>query len=88
MGTISNPDYIILLCERIAETRAFYLNVMRLPIEMDRPSWISFRVGSGLLTLRPRGQGLAWHDGPTVAGSACVQLAFRWPGCSSSSPTR
>ena len=79
IGAISNLDYIILLCERIAETREFYLNVMKFPLEMDRPNWVSFRVGSGLLTLRPRGQGLAWHDGPAVDGAACVQLAFRVP---------
>jgi glyoxylase I family protein len=79
IGTIGNLDYVILLCERMAETRAFYLDVMKFPLDMDRPNWVSFRVGSGLLTLRPRGQGLAWHDGPAVAGSACVQLAFRVP---------
>lgn len=78
-GTIGNLDYVILLCERMAETRAFYLEVMKLPLEMDRPNWASFRVGSCLLTLRPRGQGLAWQDGPTVSGSASVQLAFRVP---------
>jgi catechol 2,3-dioxygenase-like lactoylglutathione lyase family enzyme len=79
LGAISNLDYVILLCERMAETREFYLNVMKLPLDMDRPNWVSFRVGSGSLTLRPRGQGLAWHDGPAAAGSACVQLAFRVP---------
>jgi glyoxylase I family protein len=78
-STIGNLDYVILLCERMAETRAFYLDVMKFPLEMDRPNWVSFRVGSGLLTLRPRGQGLAWHDGPAVSGSASVQLAFRVP---------
>jgi len=52
---------------------------MRFPLEMDRPTWVSFRVGSGLLTLRPRGPGLAWDDGPAIAGSAAVQLAFRVP---------
>jgi catechol 2,3-dioxygenase-like lactoylglutathione lyase family enzyme len=79
IGAIGNLDYVILLCEHMAETRAFYLNVMKFPLEMDRPSWVSFRVGSGLLTLRPRGQGLAWQDGPAVSGSASVQLAFRVP---------
>ena len=78
-AAIRNFDYIILLCERLAETRAFYLETMKLPLEMDRPNWISFRVGSGLLTLRPRGPGLAWDDGPAVGGSASVQLAFRVP---------
>ena len=79
IGTINNLDYVILLCERMAETREFYLNVMKFPLEMDRPTWVSFRVGSGLLTLRLRGQGLAWHDGPAVSGAASVQLAFRVP---------
>jgi glyoxylase I family protein len=78
-GMIGNLDYVILLCERMAETRAFYLDVMKFPLEMDLPNWVSFRVGSGLLTLRPRGQGLAWHDGPAVSGSANIQLAFRVP---------
>jgi glyoxylase I family protein len=77
LGTISNLDYVILLCARMAETRAFYLDVMRFPLEMDRPEWVSFRVGSGLLTLRPRGQ-RSW-DGPAAEGAACIQLAFRVP---------
>jgi catechol 2,3-dioxygenase-like lactoylglutathione lyase family enzyme len=76
---ITNLDYIVLLCSRLAETRAFYLETLRFALEMDRPTWVSFRVGSGLLTLRPRGPGLAWDDGPAVAGSASVQLAFRVP---------
>lgn len=78
-AAIHNLDYIILLCERLAETRAFYLETLQLPLEMDHLSWVSFRVGSGLLTLRPRGQGLAWDDGPAIGGSASVQLAFRVP---------
>ena len=79
IGTIGNLDYVILLCRRMTETRAFYLDVMKFSLDMDRPTWVSFRVGSGLLTLRPRGQGLAWHDGPAVEGATCVQLAFRVP---------
>src|SRR5437667_10520482 len=76
---IRNLDYVILLCGRMAETRAFYLKTMKFPLEMDRADCVSFRVGSGLRTLRPRGPGLAWDDGPAVAGSASVQLAFRVP---------
>lgn len=79
IGTINNLDYVILLCQRMAETREFYLNVMKFPLETDRPNWVSFRVGSGLLTLRPRGSGVAGHDGPAADGSACIQLAFRVP---------
>jgi catechol 2,3-dioxygenase-like lactoylglutathione lyase family enzyme len=79
IGAISNLDYVILLCQHMAKTREFYLTVMKLPLEMDRPNWVSFRVGSGLLTLRPRGPSLSWDDGPAVDGSACIQLAFRVP---------
>jgi hypothetical protein len=60
IGTISNLDYVILLCERMTKTREFYLNVMKFPLEMDRADWVSFRVGSGLLTLRPRGLRGSW----------------------------
>ena len=79
IGTIGNLDYVILLCQRLAETRAFYLDVMKFTLEVDRPEWVSFRVGSGLLTLRPRGLLASVNDGPPVAGSACIQLAFRVP---------
>jgi catechol 2,3-dioxygenase-like lactoylglutathione lyase family enzyme len=76
---IRNLDYTILLCNHMKETRAFYKDVMGFPVELDRENWISFRVGATLLTLRPRGQGLAWDDGPSVPGSAATQLAFRVP---------
>ena len=74
IGTISNLDYVILLCERLAQTREFYLNVMKFSLEIDQPNWVSFRVGSGLLTLRPRGPFRTWHDGPAVGGGAGHQL--------------
>jgi glyoxylase I family protein len=77
--TIRNFDYTILLCSRMKETRAFYLDVMGFPIELDQEHWVSFRIGATLLTLRPRGTGPAWDDGGTVPGSAAVQLAFRVP---------
>ena len=79
LGTIGNLDYVILLCDRIARTREFYLNVMKFSLEMDRPEWVSFRVGSGLLTLRSRGSLGSWQNGPAVDGAASVQLAFRVP---------
>jgi glyoxylase I family protein len=80
IGAIRNIDYVILLCEEMVRTRRFYLEVMKFPLEKDTPDWVSFRVGSGLLSLRPRGAPRAsWQDGPAVAGSAEVQLAFRVP---------
>jgi len=63
----------------MADTRAFYRDVMGFPIETDMPTWVSFRVGSALLSLRPRGPWSVCDDGPVVAGSASVQLAFRVP---------
>ena len=71
LGGISNFDYAVLLCNRMEETRAFYRDVMRFPIEIDRENWVSFRVGATLLTLRPR------DEGKPTSGSAAVQLAFR-----------
>ena len=76
---IHNFDYAVLLCRNMAETKAFYQDVMGFPVEVDRPNWVSFRVGATLLTLRPRGPAPAWDDGPAVYGSAAVQLAFRVP---------
>jgi len=61
------------------ETKEFYLHVMGFPLAHDSERWVSFQVGSALLTLRPRGPGLAWDDGPIAPGSAAVQLAFRVP---------
>jgi glyoxylase I family protein len=76
---IRNLDYTILLCKNMKETKAFYNDVMGFPVEADLENWVSFRVGATLLTLRPRGQWTAWEDGPSVPGSAAVQLAFRVP---------
>lgn len=79
MESITNLDYTVLLCRRMDETRAFYRDVMRFPIETDLENWVSFRVGTSLLTLRPR---VSWsfheieHD---TQPSSSVQLAFRVP---------
>ena len=76
---IHNFDYAVLLCKNMQEPRAFYKDVMGFPLELDSDSWVSFRVGATLLTLRPRGPWAAWDDGPAVPGSAAIQLAFRVP---------
>ena len=76
LEAIRNVDYIILLCEDIETSRAFYLDVMGFTLEEDHPHWVKFRVGATCLTLRPRGQWRAWHDGAAVPGAAAVQLAF------------
>ena len=79
LGGICNLDYTVLLCSRMAETRAFYRDVMKFPIETDREKWVSFRVGAALLTLRPRGRMERVRRRAGVPGSAAVQLAFRVP---------
>ena len=76
---IHNLDYTILLCENMAETVAFYRDVMKFPVETELENWVSFRIGAALLTLRPRGPWVVCDDGPAVPGSAAVQLAFRVP---------
>jgi len=76
LGGIGNLDYTILLCSKMEETRAFYRDIMQFPIETDQKNWVSFRVGSSLLTLRPRGWS-HFEDGKSIPGSAAVQLAFR-----------
>lgn len=75
--SIQEIDYVILLCEDMDGSRTFYRDVMQFPLEEDQKDWVRFRVGTGFLTLRPRGQWLGWHDGAAVVGSASVQLAFR-----------
>ena len=72
---IHNFDYIILLCADMARMRSFYEDVMGFSSEQDLESWVSFRVGSSLLTLRPR----ASYHGDMPSRSSAVQLAFRVP---------
>jgi len=79
MGDIEKLDYTVILCVRLSETRVFYRDVMGFPIELDRESWVSFRVGAALLALRPRGPWSVCDDGPLPPGTAAMQLAFRVP---------
>lgn len=80
LADVRTLDYTVLFCERMPETRAFYRDVMRLPLETDSEKWVTFRLGSALLTLRPRGTDpTGADDGAAVPGAAAVQLAFRVP---------
>jgi glyoxylase I family protein len=79
LSRIRNLDYVILLCSKMEETRAFYRDIMGFPMEADLERWVSFRIGATLLTLRPRGPGIVWDDGQSMPGSAAMQLAFRVP---------
>lgn len=77
LGGIANLDHMVLLCSDMSAMRAFYRDILQFPIEIDRESWVSFRVGASLLSLRPRGVWSVGDDGPIPRGSAAVQLAFR-----------
>lgn len=79
IGGIEALDYTVILCTKLVETRTFYLDVMRFPIAADLENWVSFRVGSTLLTLRPRGPWSVCDDGLMPPDTAAVQLAFRVP---------
>ena len=79
IGSIESLDYTVILCTRLAETRAFYRDIMGFPVETDLENWVSFRVGTTLLTLRPRGPWSVCDDGPLPPGSAAMQLAFQVP---------
>jgi glyoxylase I family protein len=77
LGGIHNFDYAVLLCNRMEETRAFYRDIMKFPIETDRENWVSFRVGATLLTLRPRGPWAVCDDGKSIPGVA-LRLIVRF----------
>lgn len=79
LSSIGSLDYTVILCTRMGETRAFYQNVMGFPVAEDVENWVSFRIGTTLLTLRPRGPWSVCDYGPRSPGSAAVQLAFRVP---------
>jgi lactoylglutathione lyase len=75
LETIRHLDYVILLCDDLAHMKRFYHEVMHFPVYHESDSWTELRVGSTLLTLRPRGRS---YDGPSFQPrSAGVQLAFR-----------
>ena len=72
LGGITNLDHTVLLCSKMDETRTFYRDIMRFPIETDLEKWVSFRIGAALLTLRPRGWSIC-DDGKSIPGSAAVE---------------
>jgi glyoxylase I family protein len=79
LTSIHNLDYTVLLCNNLDETRAFYRDIMKFPIETDSGNWVNFRIGAAILSLRTRGPWSVCDDGDSTPGSASVQLAFRVP---------
>jgi len=74
LKNIRNLDYVIMLCNDVATMRDFYRDVLGFEIDEDGEDWVKFRIGSGHLTLRPRGR---WYDGSVAGDGASVQLSFR-----------
>ena len=79
MDAIKSVDYTILICDDLPRSVAFYRDVMKFPIEVERENWVNFRVGSTILALRTRSIDGGFEDGDKIAGSASVQIAFRVP---------
>lgn len=80
LKAIRNLDYAVIICRNVEPMRTFYRDIMEFPIYRDFGSWVEFRTGSVLLTLRERGtgyEGIREHDGMVPEGVAGVQLAFR-----------
>lgn len=75
LASIRQLDYTVLLCRDVDAMARFYRDVMAFPVIEARPSWVVFRTGGTVLTLRPRGRAYD-GDGP-LPGNASVQLAFR-----------
>ena len=46
LGQIRNFDYAILLCNKMAETRAFYRDIMKFPVETDLERWVICLTGA------------------------------------------
>jgi|SRR5690554_1118196 catechol 2,3-dioxygenase-like lactoylglutathione lyase family enzyme len=72
-ATLHTLDYVILLCQDLAHMRAFYHDVLGLPVEGNWENWMEMWAGTVLLTLRRRGRP---YDGLGTQGAA-VRLAIR-----------
>ncbi len=72
---IAQLDYVVLLCDDIETMRAFYRDVMEMPLEADSDRWVEFRLGNCAIVLRPRGRPYDGESAPR--DSVAVQLAFK-----------
>lgn len=79
LSEIHNLDHTVILCANLPQTRAFYRDTMKFSIEMDKETWVSFRIGATLLSLRPRGKWPVCDDGTVPPEAVALQLAFRVP---------
>ncbi|MEM7340354.1 MAG: VOC family protein [Actinomycetota bacterium] len=78
LGALRSLDYTMLLCVDLAAMRAFYVDVLGLPVQREISGrYLELRVGAATLALRLRSRP---YDGPArTEPGAAVQLAFRVP---------
>ena len=79
MDSIRNLDYTILFCRDLPRATAFYRDVMRFQIEVERENWVNFRLGTSILALATRSANSGAEQDSQPDVSASVQLAFRVP---------
>jgi len=73
LKNVKNLGYVILLCQDLMVMRNFYRDVLGLTIADEETDWVEMRIGSTLLSLRPRGR---WYDGDLFGDGASIQLSF------------
>lgn len=72
LSDIQNIDHTVIFCTDLQGMKQFYHDILGFILEVDRPSWVTFRVGGTRLSLaaKPSNQG---------ASGTAIQLAFRVP---------
>jgi len=73
LKNVKNLAYVILLCQDLIVMRNFYRDVLGLTVNGEETEWVEMRIGSTLLSLRPRGR---WYDGVLSGDGASIQLSF------------
>jgi len=69
-------DYTVIFARDMPAMRRFYEDVLGFPLSRElSPGWIEYRIGGNTLALARPSRTAA--DGPTPAGSAALQLAFK-----------
>ena len=77
MRAVRCLDYTIVFARDLPPMRRFYGETLGFALQRELSAhWIEYRIGSNVLALTVRGNGL-FDDPPPPAGALSVQLAFR-----------
>ena len=77
MRAVRCLDYTIIFARDLAAMRRFYSETLGFTLQRELSArWIEYRIGSNVLALTVRGNGL-FDDPPPPAGALSLQLAFR-----------